>query len=77
MVSHLLFARPDFKCFLRHCLETLILAEIACRAGPNFFWYESLKTNISEEIQDLTANNIGQKLGTLGRHLIQDKTFRL
>ena len=27
------------------------------------------KLNISEEIQDLTANDIGQKLGTLGRHM--------
>ena len=26
-------------------------------------------TNISEEIRDLTANNVGQKLGTLGRHI--------
>ena len=25
--------------------------------------------NISEEIQDLTAKDIGQKLGTLGRHM--------
>jgi hypothetical protein len=29
---------------------------------PNF------KMDISEEIRDLTANNIGQKLGTLGRN---------
>ena len=25
--------------------------------------------NISEDIRDLTANNIGQKVGTLGRHM--------
>ena len=25
--------------------------------------------NISEEIRDLTANDIGQNLGTLGRHM--------
>ena len=25
--------------------------------------------NISKEIRDLTANNIGQELGTLGRHM--------
>ena len=25
--------------------------------------------NISNEIRDLTANNIGQELGTLGRHM--------
>ena len=25
--------------------------------------------NISEEIRDLTANNIGEKVGTLGRHM--------
>ena len=28
-----------------------------------------LLKNISEEIRDLTANDIGQKLGTLGRHM--------
>jgi hypothetical protein len=26
-------------------------------------------SNISEEIRDLTANDIGQNLGTLGRHM--------
>ena len=29
-------------------------------------FYSFLLENISEEIRDLTANDIGQKLGTLG-----------
>ena len=28
-----------------------------------------MNQKISEEIRDLTANNIGQNLGTLGRHM--------
>ena len=37
--------------------------------SPYEFPQTSLQINISEEIRDLTAKDIGQKLGTLGRHM--------
>ena len=57
MVSHLLFARPDFKCFLRHCLETLIWQELLAEQALNF-WYENLETKKSGHDQTNVAKYI-------------------
>ena len=65
LISHQNWFRDDFH------LGSFITQKSQQKSVPdlNVLTVAFLALNISEEIRDLTAKDIGQKLGTLDRHM--------